>query len=146
MVIPRFVEAALSGRPLPIHGDGRQSRSFLHVRDAVTAIMLLADNPRAVGQVVNVGGSVETTIVELAEAVLRHAGVADPAGRLAFIPYSEAYAPGFEDIRRRVADTGKLRSLTGWSARYDLDDIISDVMSDLRRPAKADPDLEAARR
>ena len=135
MVIPRFVQAAISGNPLPIHGDGQQSRSFLHVRDAVAGILLLADSPAAVGQVFNVGGSVEITIEQLARAVLRHAGVDRAEAQLSFIPYSEAYAPGFEDIRRRVADTSRLRGLTGWTPRYDLDDIISDVMSDLRQSA-----------
>ncbi len=128
MVVPRFVGAALEGRPLPVHGDGQQSRSFCHVLDAVDGILRLADCPQAEGEVVNIGGSVEITIGDLAERVLTLV-TGSPTGGAGVqrIPYEHAYAAGYEDIRRRVADTTKLRRLTGWVQRYSLDDILRDV-------------------
>ena len=149
MVIPRFVQAAAAGTALPVHGDGGQSRSFLHVRDAVAGILQLADDPRALGEVFNIGASREITILQLAQKVLGHVGVtgADADAAVEFIPYSEAYAPGFEDIRRRVADTTKLRDLTGWAPRYDLDDIIGDVLADVRQTSALElspGDMESA--
>lgn len=128
MVVPRFVGAALSGRPLPVHGDGGQSRSFLHVGDAVDGLLRLADCPAAQGQVVNIGGSDEITIRDLAMRVLHEL---NPGGSIELIPYDEAYASGYEDIRRRVADTTKLRDLTGWRPRYSLRDIIGDVAREM---------------
>jgi UDP-glucose 4-epimerase len=129
MVVPRFVGAALAGDALPVHGDGRQSRSFLHVADAVSAIVGLAECPEAVGRVVNVGGSREVTILDLARRVLELTG-GDP-GRIRHIPYDEAYSPGYEDVRRRVADTSRLEGLIGWHATRSLDDIINDVVADM---------------
>lgn len=128
MVVPRFVGAALNGGPIPIFGDGLQSRSFLHVSDAVEGILSLADAPEAVGQVFNIGGEHEVTILELAQAVVNHTRhMVDEEPGIAFIPYEEAYAAGYEDVRRRVADTTRLRTLTGWEPRRTLDDIIADV-------------------
>ena len=129
MVVPRFVGAALAGEDLPVHGDGLQSRSFLHVADAVAAILGLAECPDAVGRVVNVGGSEEVTILGLAQRVLTRTG-GDPE-RIRFVPYHEAYSPGFEDVRRRVADTTRLEGLIGWRPTRSLDDIIGDVAADL---------------
>ena len=129
MVVPRFVSAALAGKALPVHGDGQQSRSFLHVADAVSAIVGLAECPEAIGRVVNVGGSREVTILDLARRVLELTG-GDP-GRIRYIPYDEAYSPGYEDVRRRVADTSRLEGLIGWQATRSLDDIINDVVADM---------------
>ncbi|MEO6713457.1 MAG: GDP-mannose 4,6-dehydratase [Mycobacteriales bacterium] len=132
MVIPRFVGAALAGEPLPVHGDGGQSRSFLHVHDAIAGMLALAECPDAIGEVFNVGSSEEVTVGEVAERVLAGVGRTGAANPIAYIPYDEAYAPGFEDIRRRVADTSKLRKFTGWEPQRSLDDILSDVIADLR--------------
>ncbi|MEP7054012.1 MAG: GDP-mannose 4,6-dehydratase [Actinomycetota bacterium] len=132
MVIPRFVAAALAGEPLPVHGDGGQSRSFLHVEDAIRGILALAKSPEAIGEVFNIGSSEEVTIREVAQRVLEGVGRAGSADSIEFISYEEAYAPGFEDIRRRVADTSKLRECTGWAPRRSLDDILGDVIADLR--------------
>jgi UDP-glucose 4-epimerase len=129
MVVPRFVSAALAGVDLPVHGDGLQSRSFLHVADALEALLGLADCPQANGAVVNVGGSTEVTIIELAQRVLQRVG--RPMHQIRFVPYEEAYSAGFEDVRRRVADTTRLEGLIGWSARLGLDDIIDDVAADV---------------
>jgi UDP-glucose 4-epimerase len=129
MVVPRLVEAALAGQRLPVHGDGLQSRSFLHVADAVSALVGLADCPEAVGCVVNVGASREVTIGDLARRVLELTG-GDP-GRVRHVPYNEAYSPGYEDVRRRVADTSRLEGLIGWRVTRSLDDIINDVIADV---------------
>ena len=134
MVLPRFCAAALEGRPLEVHGDGGQARCFLHVADACTAILALFDTPAALGQVVNVGHPEEVTIADLAARVMRLAG--NPAASIRPIPYSEAFpGGGFEDMRRRVPDTNRLRRLTGWAPKYDLDRIISDCLAHLRKPA-----------
>ena len=138
MVIPRFVEAALAGRPLPVHGDGLQSRSFLHVHDAVAGILALADSTDAVGGVFNIGGSQEVTIRALAERVLQQVATLGIAGGgIDVIPYDVAYARGFEDIRRRVADTSKINALVGWAPTLSLDDILSDAIAEHRSSAGA---------
>ncbi len=137
MVIPRFVGQALRGEALTVYGDGGQSRCFMHVSDAVQAITGLAAHPEAVGQVFNVGNSEETTILDLARRVLAAvdgAPALPPADdpRIVRIPYEQAYAKGFDDMRRRVPDTSKLRSLLGWEPRYNLEDILRDVIAEKR--------------
>ncbi len=129
MVVPRFVAAALRGQPLPVYGDGRQSRCFLHVRDAVEAIVRLADCPVAIGEVVNVGSTESVSILELAERVLGHVDVG--GGLISIVPYEEAYpSGGYEDIRRRVPDISKIGALTGWHPTRTLDDILADVVAE----------------
>lgn len=126
MVIPRFVEAALRGEPLPVYGDGEQLRCFLHVADAVEAIVRLAACPEAVGEVVNVGSVEPVAIRELADRVLAHAG----AGTIEYVPYERAYPEGgFEDIRCRIPEISKIRALTGWDPTRSLDDILADVVA-----------------
>jgi len=127
MVLPRFVAAAREGRAIEVYGDGQQSRCFLHVKDAVAGILALMDCPAAVGQVVNIGSSEETTILALAERVRTAVGGNPPA--VVFRSYTEAYPQGgFEDMRRRVPDTTKLRELTGWAPSRDLDGIIREMI------------------
>ena len=136
MVIPRFIRQALAGEPITVYSDGRQTRCFMHVQDAVDAIMSLTDSPDAVGQVFNIGSSHEISIVDLARTVL---AVVDGTeglppvddSRIQFIPYDEAYAKGFEDMRRRVPDTAKIRALTGWQPQHDLRKILRDVVEEL---------------
>ena len=146
MVIPRFVDAALRGEPLQVHGDGSQSRCFLHVRDAVSAIMRLERTPGAVGEVFNIGSTESVTILELAERVIDMVGTRNgfaatlaatlngnghrPRGRIELVPYHEAYPDGdFEDIRARQPSVDKLQGATRWRARNDLDDILRDVVA-----------------
>lgn len=147
MVIPRFVDAALRGEPLQVHGDGSQSRCFLHVRDAVSAIVGLERTTGSIGQVVNIGSTESVTILELAERVLdaasaRHGttgsfrrgsngnGSGRHPGEIQLVPYSEAYPNGdFEDIRARQPSVDKLRELTRWRPRHDLEDILRDVVA-----------------
>jgi UDP-glucose 4-epimerase len=144
MVIPRFVGQALSGEALTIYGDGRQSRCFLHVRDAVSAILALADSPQAIGQVFNIGSTEEVSVLELAQRVLaqvQRAGSASPlADRLVFIPYEQAYAEGFDDMQRRLPDIGKIQRFTGWRPCYTLEQILQDVILDLQSRQAPPPD------
>lgn len=137
MVIPRFVQAALEGRPLPIHGDGTQSRTFLHVLDAIEGIRRLSLANDAVGKVFNIGSTSVITIEQLAERVLERVdkfhGASVPESfneRVKFIPYDVAYEPGFEDMHSRCPDTTRLSSLTGWESNRSLDDILDDVIED----------------
>ncbi|MFO0550982.1 MAG: GDP-mannose 4,6-dehydratase [Polyangiaceae bacterium] len=126
MVIPRFVRQALANDPITLFGNGMQQRCFCHVEDVVRAVLGLATSPGAVGRVWNIGSAEETTILALAERVVALTGSASP---LSFIPYSEAYAPGFEDLMRRVPDLTKIRALLGWEPQRSLDDILMDVIA-----------------
>jgi UDP-glucose 4-epimerase len=135
MVIPRFVQQALNGELLSVYSDGEMTRCFMHVQDAVRAIMGLAEIPAAIGQVFNIGSTEEISILDLARNVLSMVDGRDelvPASdpRLQFVPYEEAYTKGFEDMRRRVPDTTKIRTLTGWYPRYNLKNILEDVIKD----------------
>lgn len=131
MVLPRLCRAALAGRPLEVYGDGLQSRCFLHVADAVAAVLALMDCPAAVGQTVNIGASEEISIRDLAGRVLARCG---KEGAIRHVPYATAYpGGGFEDLRRRVPDTTRLRHLTGWTQRHGLDRIIADTIDHCRR-------------
>lgn len=191
MVVPRFVQQALRSEPLTVYGDGLQSRCFLHVQDAVNAIVALANCPEAVGEVFNIGATEEITVLDLAHRVLqmvadrceaaspdvspamsattattgnvdsaysrRHNGndyhegetmLSQPALSqelqssslpIVMVPYTEAYATGFEDMRRRVPSIAKIRVYTNWQPKKTLDDILSDVID--ATVAKAQPNL-----
>jgi len=130
MVIPNFVRQALAGQPITVHGDGSQTRSFCHVRDVVGALLRLMDEPRAVGEVFNVGNSQEISIMALAERVRALTASGSP---IVTIPYDQAYESGFEDMPRRVPDLSKIHGLVGYEARTDLDAILADVIDDFRR-------------
>ena len=129
MVIPRFVDQALSGAPLTVYGDGGQSRCFCDVSDVVRALMGLLDEPRATGDVFNVGSTEEVTILELAKRVIDIAGT---SSEVKFIPYAEAWEEGFEDMRRRVPDISKVDRLIGWTPEKTLDQIIGNVIAKAR--------------
>ena len=124
MVIPRFVQAALKNEPLTIYGDGKQSRVFCHVDDAVQAIVTMAATDLTIGDVYNVGGTGEVTIKQLAEQVLKITG---SKSDITYTPYSDAYPAGFEDIQRRVPDISKVKNAIGWVPTKDLKQIISDI-------------------
>jgi UDP-glucose 4-epimerase len=143
MVVPRLVDAALRGEALPVHGDGSQSRCFLHVSDAVQAILRLNRSQRAMGQVFNIGSTESVTIADLARRVIAAVGMDGHEDDLIrFMPYEEAYpGGGFEDIRCRQPDTSKIRSLTRWRPTRTLDDILHDVVAE-RLPAFAPVALE----
>jgi UDP-glucose 4-epimerase len=136
MVLPSFVAQALAGAPLTVFGDGRQTRCFCHVGDVVRALMALLGEPRAEGDVFNIGSSEEVTIRDVAEKVVRITGSRSP---ITYIPYDEAYELGFEDMPRRVPDTAKIRSLVGWRPETPLDVMIGEVAAALRQEQGVSP-------
>jgi UDP-glucose 4-epimerase len=132
MVVPTFVRQALAGEPVTVYGDGEQRRSFCHVQDVVAALLALLDHPGAVGDVFNVGARNEVTINELARLILDATGSSSP---VVHVPYDVAYEEGFDDMERRVPDTGKVEALTGWRATRSLADVIEDVIEHERAGA-----------
>ncbi len=129
MVIPNFVRQALLGKPITVHGEGTQSRSFTYVGDVVRALIALIEEPRAVGQVFNIGNGEEISINALAEKVKAMTGSASEIVR---IPYDQAYESGFEDMPRRVPDITKIRTLVGYEPRVGLDQILREVIDFMR--------------
>jgi UDP-glucose 4-epimerase len=125
MVVPTFVRQALAGQPITVFGDGTQARSFTYVGDVVRALIALMKEPRAVGEVFNVGNGKEITILALAETIRELARSRSPIVK---IPYDEAYEAGFEDMPRRVPDIGKIRALVGYEPRVELDEILTRVI------------------
>jgi nucleoside-diphosphate-sugar epimerase len=130
MVIPTFVRQALAGQPITVFGDGTQSRSFTYVGDVVRAMVALIQEPRAIGQVFNIGNGTEITIGELAERVRSVAGSQSPIVR---IPYDQAYEAGFEDMPRRVPDISKINALVGYEPTVGLNEIVSRVVEYFRQ-------------
>ncbi len=126
MVLPRFVDQALTGGPLVVYDDGLQVRCYGHVADIVRGVLDLMACPAAVGQVFNLGSDEPVTIRELAETVRR---VVDPGLAIEHIPYAQAYAPGFEDIRCRVPDLTRIRETIGYAPRHGLEDIVREVVA-----------------
>ena len=129
MVIPRFVERALEGESIPVYGDGEQSRTFTHVKDAVDMIYRLVMSPAAWGQVFNISGPETVTINELARRVIRKTGT---DSKIQFIPYDQVYGPDFEDIERRVPCLTKLRAVIGSVPTRGLDEILDAVIAEKR--------------
>ncbi len=125
MVIPSLVRQALKGEAITVYGDGSQTRCFTHVTDVVGGLMKLCEHPQAVGEVYNIGGNQEVSILELAERIKSLTGSASP---IVFIPYHEAYETGFEDMLRRVPDLTKLQRLIGYEPQHTLDDILRSVI------------------
>ena len=130
MVLPTFVRQALSGHPITVFGDGTQSRSFTYVSDVVDALIALASERRAVGEVFNIGNTGEISIYALAERVKALSGSDSP---IHLIPYDQAYEAGFEDMPRRVPDTSKLNRLIGYEPKVALDEIILRVIDHIRQ-------------
>jgi len=130
MVVPRFIQSALKNEPITIYGDGSQSRVFCHVDDAVKAILTLANTDSAIGEVYNIGGVGETTIKQLADKIIERT---KSTSKITFTPYDDAYPAGYEDMQRRVPDTTKIKSSIGWSPLNSLDDIIDDVVAEMKK-------------
>jgi UDP-glucose 4-epimerase len=126
MVLPRFVDQALSGGPLVVYDDGRQVRCFAHVADIVRGVLELMATPAARGKVFNLGSDQPISIRALAEAVTR---IVDPALSIEHIPYVTAYAPGFEDIRCRVPDLRRIREAINYRPKFSLNQIIEEVVA-----------------
>ena len=130
MVIPNFVRQALAGEPITVFGDGTQQRAFTHVTDVVGALLKLVNEPRAIGQVINIGTTEEVTIQRLAERVRELSG---SSSTIRLIPYDEAYEAGFEDMPRRLPDLSKIEGLIGYQPRHSLDDILAHVIDYFRK-------------
>jgi UDP-glucose 4-epimerase len=126
MVLPNFVSQALSGRPITVYGTGTQSRCFCDVRDTVEALLRLVANDRAVGEVVNIGTNREVTVTALAEMVKARA---NSSSEITYVPYDEAYEPGFEDMMRRVPGLEKLERLTNFRPSTTLEEIVDRVIA-----------------
>jgi UDP-glucose 4-epimerase len=125
MVIPRFVKSALENKNLQIFGSGSQTRVFCHVRDSTKAVLDLAENDKSLGEVFNVGGAGEISILDLAKKIVKQT---NSKSEITFIDYSDAYLTGFEDMARRVPDISKIKSFTAWEPKLNLDQIIEDVV------------------
>ena len=129
MVLPRFISAAKRDEPLRVFGDGQQSRCFCYVLDTVEALIRLQTSSSARGEIFNIGGTDEVTILQLAQRVIQTLGA---KSQVEFVPYSEAYAPGFDDMRRRKPVVEKLRRVTGFSPQTSLDQIIQRTADSLK--------------
>ena len=130
MVIPNFVRQALAGEPITVFGDGKQQRSFTHVADVVGALLKLVVEPKAIGQVINLGNTEEVTIQRLAERVRELSG---SSSTIKLVPYDQAYESGFEDMPRRVPDLSKAEKMIGYTPRHNLEDILVQVIDYFRR-------------
>jgi UDP-glucose 4-epimerase len=124
MVVPRLVRQAINGEALTVYGDGEQQRCFCDVRDVVRALVGLIESEDVPVQTYNVGSSEETTINRLAQRVIEITG---SESEIVHVSYDEAYAPGFEDMQRRIPDTTRIRELLGWTPEFTLDQIIESV-------------------
>jgi UDP-glucose 4-epimerase len=125
MVIPRFVKAALENKNLQIFGNGSQTRVFCHVGDSTKAVLALVENEKSIGEVFNIGGAGEISILDLAKKIVKQT---NSKSEITFIDYRDAYLKGFEDMARRVPDISKIKSFTTWEPKLDLDQIIEDVV------------------
>jgi UDP-glucose 4-epimerase len=129
MVLPTFVRQALLGEAITVYGSGEQSRCFTHVSDIVEGLAAIAYKDATIGQIYNLGSTSEISINQLARCVLAATASRSP---IVHVPYDTAYAPGFEDMQRRLPDITKARTAFNFSPRRDLDEILADVISDLR--------------
>jgi UDP-glucose 4-epimerase len=129
MVIPRFINQAMGNEPITVYGDGSQTRTFTHVQDAVSAVMKLAENPEAIGEVVNIGGREEVSILDLARRIKEKVG---STSDIKLIPYEDVFPRDFEDMQRRVPSTLKLEKLTGFRPTIELGQILDDVIASLK--------------
>ncbi len=124
MVVPRFVESAQKNEQLSVYGTGDQIRCFCHVADAVTALLLVMDSDKSIGQVFNIGNNQQISIMDLAKKIIEITGSKSIIEKVA---YEEAYPEGFEDMERRVPDISKIKSVLGWEPKINLDQIVKDI-------------------
>lgn len=129
MVVPRFIDSALKNQDLNVYGNGQQTRVFCHVNDAISGVLEILAKPNSIGDVYNLGGVGEISILDLAEKIIK---LTNSQSKIVMVPYLEAYPDGYEDMQRRVPDTSKLHGLTGWRAKYNLDQAIFDIAEHLR--------------
>ena len=130
MVVPRFVNAALANAPITIYGDGKQTRCFAHVYDVVDAVIAVAFAENTVGKVINIGNNFEISINELARKIISET---ESKSEIVYVPYSDAYGDGFEDMERRVPNIDLIKELVGWQPKRNLTTIISDIAAEMRK-------------
>ena len=129
MVVPRFVQAALRNEPIEVHGDGTQSRCFGHIADVIDGLTAMMESPTCFGQVLNLGSDVEVSINDLAKKAI---ALTNSTSEIRYVPYSEAYGEGFEDMQRRVPSLDKAKRMIGYQPTHSLEDIINDVAAEMR--------------
>ena len=129
MVIPRFVAAALAGRPIEIHGDGSQTRCFCHVQDTIRALAGMMAAPAVSGEILNIGSTERITIDDLARRVLELTG---SSSEIVYVPYDKVYGQGIEDMLHRQPSIDKITGSIGWTPTRSLDEILADVIAHTR--------------
>jgi len=130
MVVPRFVKAALANEPIPIYGDGNQTRCFAHVYDVVDAVIAIAFADNTLGKVINIGNDFEISINGLAKKIIEETG---STSEIAYIPYAQAYGDGFEDMERRVPNIDLINQLVGWKPERNLSTMIDDISAEMKK-------------
>ena len=130
MVVPRFVKAAMTNEPITIYGDGNQTRCFAHVYDVVDAVMATAFADNTIGKVINIGNDFEISINGLAKKIIGETG---SKSEIVYVPYTEAYGDGFEDMERRVPNINLINQLVGWKPQRDLSTMIADISSEMQK-------------
>lgn len=134
MVVPRFINAALNNESITIYGDGNQTRCFAHVYDVVDAVIAIAFSEVTIGKVINIGNDFEISINDLAKKIIAETG---SDSKIVYIPYTEAYGEGFEDMERRVPNIDLIKGLVGWSPKRDLSSMIADISAEMMKSPKA---------
>ena len=130
MVLPRFVKSALNGEPITIYGDGNQTRCFAHVYDVIDAVIATAFAENTVGKVINIGNNFEISINDLANKIIAQTG---SKSKIVYVPYTEAYGDGFEDMERRVPNIDLIKQLVGWKPERDLSTMITDISAEMKK-------------
>ena len=129
MVIPRFVSMALNNEPITIYGNGTQTRCFGHVYDVIDAVISAAFSDKTIGKVINIGNNFEISMNDLAKKIIKET---NSRSEIKYIPYSDVYPAGFEDMRRRLPDISKIKKVIGWEPTHSLDSIIDSVAAHLK--------------
>ena len=130
MVVPRFIQQALANKAITVYGDGQQTRCFTYVTDVVEGTIKLANHPKAVGEVYNIGSNEEISIGDLALKIKK---LTKSASQVKFIPYDQAYEKGFEDMRRRVPDISKIKYLIGYEPKIKLEEALKRIIDYFRK-------------
>lgn len=133
MVVPRFVKAALRNESITIYGDGNQTRCFAHVYDVIDAVIAIAFSEVTIGKVINIGNDFEISINNLAKKIITETG---SESKIVYVPYTEAYGEGFEDMARRVPNIDLIKQLVGWSPKRDLSTMIADISDEMNKSLK----------
>jgi UDP-glucose 4-epimerase len=129
MVVPRFIDSALKDEPIVVHGDGSQTRTFTYIEDAVNAVIKILDNNECVGEIINIGGDEEISIVGLAEKVIK---LTNSISKIDFIPYDKVYGKDFDDMKRRVPSLKKIKNLIGYEPEFSLDEALKEIINTKR--------------